>query len=811
METNLPKSSSPVTGSKTKPNIGSFKMSDAPVTPPSNLEFDATSAKTALGKKQNLFMQGLTSLFGFRKKKPSKVASRQNMEFVKVDAESDLRVAQSKIGRVFSSKLSGKLEELFDAWLNDTAQTYASALDRQKRLAELQFAIDNNSFLSQAANLYADEACQAMDNNGKLIQIECADPRMQERMEDLLIQWGVTQNRLRAVAYNLAVYGDAFWSNKVTPNGVVRCNPLNVYQVKERLEFNPVQVQSDIEQQKGYVTALNRNEKLKNLFKSLEGSENEDYSDLFDTKLFGFAMAGDMVVAPWVVTHFRLNADQSIFFPMGESAFLKALAPFRQLSATRVLQSLARVKSFPITVYSVKTHPGMDEAQQFDKINDVREQYENVGETSVGSEAYSVNTTLWLPEGSMDVKVHSPDIDINATNDLELYMDEVAIASGIPKGYLIQEFGGYGNSAISLIEQFKPFARKVYTVQSSILEGISNLFRLHFAITGEFDYRADFVLSMKFPNEEASDARTQAKQSSLDLSASVIDLVANLVGNLDAPLPPDVIQDILKKFSFLDPEDIKRWVRPNPNARSEEDESPEEFDDGMGSMGGAMPIGGDPGIGGDTLDMGDDGGEDLGAEASVADAQPSTPPTEGFQGPDAKRESYLKMERKIRIAEQQAKIRNRYIEGKKVIHEAVLREFAKIDEATINNRHYKASIIEACNIPMYELFSKANDPKASKKLREEFESPPHSEDTNEWTTMNVPKHPEENKEETEASKDEITITKNEILSIATAIYLAKEDLENKEKEEREQEQRDTERQERVLTLLGDKIPSNKEE
>ena len=146
--------------------------------------------------------------------------------------------------------------------------------------------------------------------------------------------------------------------------------------------------------------------------------------------------------------------------------------------------------------------------------------------------------------------MHSPNIDINATNDMQMYQDRVAIASGIPKGYLVQEWGGFGNSAISLIEQFKPFARKVFTVQSAILDGLSNLFRLHFAITGEFDCRTDFALSMKFPNEEASDARQSAKQSSLTLTKDVLDTVASLVGAVNAPLAPEVIEDILTKFSL---------------------------------------------------------------------------------------------------------------------------------------------------------------------------------------------------------------------------------------------------------------------
>ena len=579
-------------------------LSDAPLTSPAsnatvNQNMVPTGAKSDSGRAR--FFRGLTQLFGFRRGSQAKHPGAENMQFVKEDANSELRIAQAKIGKTFKTKLVGKLEELFNSWLTDTTDTYKILEDRNKRISELEFAIANDPFLSMAADLYADEASQ-LDVTGQLVQIDCADIRMKEKMEDLLEQWGVTQNRIRSAAYNLAAFGDAFWSNKVTKNGVVRIVPIGIHQVKERLEFNPVQVQTDISLRKGYITAINRSAKLQALFDTMENEENEEFADLFDTRLFGFAIDDDMVVPPWAITHFRLNSDQSEFAPMGRPIFLKALAPFRQCNATMVLQSLARVMAFPVTVYNVKTAPGMDEALQFDKINQVREEYENIGDTGAGSEAFSVNTKIWAPEGLLRMEMHSPNIDISATQDIEMYQDRIAIASGVPKGYLVQEWGGFGNSAISLVEQFKPFARRVFTVQSAVLDSLSNLFRLHFAITGEFDYREPFVLSLKFPNEESSDQRMAAKTNSLELSKNVLSSVASIVGAINDPLPPEVIKDILTKFSFLDPEDIKKWIKPNPNQVQSSKEEPEEFggDTGGGSLGGGGAMGG--------------GTEDLGGE-----------------------------------------------------------------------------------------------------------------------------------------------------------------------------------------------------
>lgn len=708
------------------------------------------SSQQPSGKSTNLgrfsFIRNLTSLFGFRRASPNKRNSVNNVEFIKVDQNSDLRLAQAKIAKTFSTKLTGKLGELFDAWLKDTTDTYRILEDRNKRISELEFSIQNDPFLSQAADMYADEATQ-IDVAGKLIQVDCADQRMKEKMEDLLEQWGVTQNRLRSVAYNCAAFGDSFWANKVTKNGVVRITPIGIHQVKERLEFNPVQVQTDISLQKGYLTAINRSSKLQALFDTMEAEENEEFADLWDTRLFGFAIDDDMVVPPYAITHFRLNPDQSEYFPMGRSLFLKALAPFRQCNATMVLQSLARVMSFPVTVYNVKTAPGMDEGLQFDKINQIREEYELVGDSGAGTEAFSVNTKIWAPEGLIRLEMQTPDIDINATGDIEMYQDRVAIASGIPKGYLVQEWGGFGNSAISLVEQFKPFARKVFTIQSAILDGLSNLFRLHFAITGEYDYREPFVLSMKFPNEESSDARMAAKQNSLNLSTQVLQTVAGIIGAINDPLPPEVIQDILTKFSFLDPNDIKRWIKPNPNAKAQqpgqEGGAPEEFGGGGGGIGGGAPMGG----GGAALG-GEMGGEGMmppaPTEAPIAPPEApvgeENPLAQGPQGPNKESRKktirYMVLEESIKFEERQKTLTKRYVEARDVIQEAAIQLFERVDEAQMNNRHFKYSRLEHCNEAMYNLFQKPIE----RPLEEESEQQKRAksvleEDTLSWSRI----------------------------------------------------------------------------
>jgi len=727
----------------------------SPITPNADrLEYNVPSTKQSNTKSDRTkFIGNISKLFGFQKK--ASKDGRSNIQFVKVDPDSNMSVAQSKIGKIMNTKMGSRLEEYFNSWLNETTDTIGTLQDRFKRISELEFAINNDPFLGMSVDLMADEATQ-LDQQDKLIMIDCANLRMKQRMEELLNQWSVTQSRVRSAMYNLAGYGDAFWSNKVTKNGVVRINPIDVRQILDRLEFNPVRVASDISLKQGFLSALSRDNRLQMLMDALEDEAQEEFADLFDSKLFGFVVANDLVVPPWNITHFRLSHEQSDFAPFGKPFLLKALAPFRQANATMTLQSLARIMNFPVTTYEVATTPGMDSAQQFERVNDAREQYENIGVTGNNSETYSTNTKMWLPKGLVELKVLSPNIDLNAIGDLELYQDRVVVASGVPKGYLVPDWGGFGVSGISLTEQFKPFARKVFTLQSAFLEGLTNLFRLHFAITGEFDYFEPFVLSMKFPNSEVSNDRINAKQASLDLSKSVIDTVADVIGSLNDPLPPEIVQDILTKFSFLDPEDIKKWIRVR-TTKSQGENTPDESGMGGGSFGGGSSggsSGGDDFGGGgiddtsedediegspdaseiddaqfDVGDMGDmEGGENV-SEGDIDSAQFDTEEidTSEPEAPPQKtpnNESYEAFTKKRLSEARVIELTKRFNKATPIIYNKIIKDFGRFDEIVSNKRHYKYSAPDYSSETMLKVLKNLHDgatPSRSRSLKETIE------------------------------------------------------------------------------------------
>ena len=443
------------------------------------------------------FMGRLSSLWGWRassaQDSQTKLSKKAGVQFVRVDPNNkSMRELDAKLGALFQNvPLSDRLEKLFEAWLRDSTNGYDDLRDRQKRINELNFMYYNDPFISRVVQLVADEATQ-LDVQDRLLSVESSDPRMAERIYQLLDMWGINQQRIHGMCFDLELCGEGFWANKITANGVEKIIPLQVGQILERLEFNPTKVAEEIRARQGSImTMINRDAKLQMLLQSFEELQvTEDFAEMFETKLFGYVIDNETVVPPWTVTHFRLNADHSEFYPYGRPHLLAALAPFKQAASTMTLQSLARILSFPVTLYKVKTAQGMDTAMVWDHVNSVREQYDNIGVNPVAgqSEVYSVNTKIWIPDGLLEVDVKESKADIDFVGDLEMYIDRICIASGVPKGYLVQEWGGFGASAVSLTEQFKPFARHVYTIQASFLEGLADLIRLHFVITGEFDY-----------------------------------------------------------------------------------------------------------------------------------------------------------------------------------------------------------------------------------------------------------------------------------------------------------------------------------
>jgi len=668
--------------------------------------------------KKSGFQRFLTTLYGWRKGTSSKnnATPGKSIEFQAVDVGSNESLAQavSKAIGLGGGKLSNRLETLFNDWLSDTQDSVQEISERRRRVDQLQYAKLNDPFIGRVVKLYADEATQ-LDIQDQIIAIESPDVRMTREMYMLLNKWGITQQRIRSTIEQLATFGDAFWANKVSDQGVERIIPMKQLQVSDRLEFNPIKALEEKKRREGQLAMLaDKNSLIQQMLDEM--SESMDFADMLDTKLFGYVIENDLVVPPWSVTHFRVEADSSEFAPFGVSPILGTLAPFKLAQSTITLQSIARILSFPVTLYKVKTTDKADESLQFATVDRVRQEYDNVGINPAGgnSEVYSVNTKIWMPDGLMDVDVKESKVDIGFTDDIAMYQDRVAVATGIPKGYLVQEWGGFGNSAISLTEQFKPFARSVFSLQTAFLESLADLFRLHFAINGQYDFRTPFTLSLRYPAEEVSEEKARARSDSLEMTKAVLDLIRSAIGaEEEEGLPADIVRDVMAKYSFLSPTDIVKWTRTASRSKLSGMEGGTDI--GGGGMGGGGSDEGfdlDDAIGAGSSDI------DLGADELTDDLGIEPPSSEGSdEAADAANELKKESARHSK-ANRFRELTLRYNESADALYFKVLKEQAVAD---FTRRQHHVHVSLAAH-PSMELLLKVEEQnrgvRGAQKLRE---------------------------------------------------------------------------------------------
>ena len=656
--------------------------------------------------KQSGFNRFLSTLFGWRKTSSNK--SRSSVEFAQVDVGAkDQRVGQALINSAPNLKgpMSQKLEELFNLWLNDNTDKFNELQQRASRINQLEFMYLNDPYVNRTVELYADEATQ-LDQQDTLIDIETPDLHMTRDMYKLINQWGLTQSRIRETIRQMALFGDAFWANTVTEKGVERVVPLQQYQVTDRVEFNPIKALEMKKRREGFFGSFASNNYL--IDQMLQAMEDcNSFSDLFDTKLFGFNIDDDLTVPAWSVTHFRVGADGSQFYPFGTSPILGALAPYKQTQSAVALQSLLRQTSFPITLFKVKTDENMDEAKQFALVNRVREEYDNIGVSQkVGnSEVYTVNTKIWIPDGLLDVEVKKAESSAESADvdDIKLYQDREAVALGIPKSFFGEDgWKSLNRSGKSLTQQYKPFARKCFSIQSAFLEGLADLFRLHFAITGIYDFRIPFTISMKYPVVEEDDDYTSSQKGSLEVAGSVIEFIKGAIGAAeDEPLPADIIRDIIGKYTFLDPADVIKWTRDAKYYVNVGEE-------GGGASGG---FGGGENEGDNNIDIDIGGGEgsgdigdiDLGGPGEEVDLSPDT----GAEAPEETETTNESTSKKWRIENRLREYENRPMTEAQKLREKQLVEsynsikrnlyFDSLKECAVNNFVRRGNHIEVFN------------------------------------------------------------------------------------------------------------------
>lgn len=534
--------------------------------------------------------------------------------------------ALKDIEKIALQDMSSSIQDLFEAWMNDTQNTYANIQEREDRLNALTYMADNQSYIKAAVVLTANEVSMVSDN--VIFTVLSDDPDWDEQINYLLDKvWKIDEQTIYDLAYDLTLYGEAFQGLEVSSAGIIGMEVLKPNEIVEKMEFKPVEVANFYAQcqantgSKGFTANLNQmtqsymqtntnfqfNQNQKNYISKdellkdyVENIADVASNEMFKSHLLGYRLPNDTMVAPWQVAHYMIGEHSSEFYPYGCPPLLSCLTAFRQAQRAAGLEDLRKMLSLPFTQYKVKTG-GAGMARAFDIVSTVKERFENVGLTqeTAGLEGPSLVSNIWTSDDLVTVETSSAgDAGTSeGTVSEQKYLDsKVGICTFVPRTYIDPNSEGFQMSGVALQQMFAPFRTQVASQRKIIRNVIEDLIERHCAIANI--KVPDYVLTMNVVNP----TDTSQISTKLQNAESVLDAVAGYLNVEKEKLPADIKKDILTKYGDLSPEELKKWaetldrqgeVEPEVEVDQEDAEAGfgDDIEGGMGDFGGAEDMG----------------------------------------------------------------------------------------------------------------------------------------------------------------------------------------------------------------------------
>lgn len=535
--------------------------------------------------------------------------------------------ALKDIEKIALQDMSSSIQDLFEAWMNDTQNTYANIQEREDRLNALTYMADNQSYIKAAVVLTANEVSMVSDN--VIFTVLSDDPDWDEQINYLLDKvWKIDEQTIYDLAYDLTLYGEAFQGLEVSSAGIIGMEVLKPNEIVEKMEFKPVEVANFYAQcqantgSKGFTANLNQmtqsymqtntnfqfNQNQKNYISKdellkdyVENIADVASNEMFKSHLLGYRLPNDTMVAPWQVAHYMIGEHSSEFYPYGCPPLLSCLTAFRQAQRAAGLEDLRKMLSLPFTQYKVKTG-GAGIARAFDIVSTVKERFENVGLTqeTAGLEGPSLVSNIWTSDDLVTVETRSAgDAGTSeGTVSEQKYLDsKVGICTFVPRTYIDPNSEGFQMSGVALQQMFAPFRTQVASQRKIIRNVIEDLIERHCAIANI--KVPDYVLTMNVVNP----TDTSQISTKLQNADSVLDAVAGYLNIEKEKLPADIKKDILTKYGDLSPEELKRWAETldrqgavEPEVEVDQEDADAGFGDdiesGMEDFGGADDMGG---------------------------------------------------------------------------------------------------------------------------------------------------------------------------------------------------------------------------
>ena len=478
--------------------------------------------------------------------------------------------------RMELEKFDNSTKDLWNYWM---ASCHDNAEESWKTMLSVYDDCDilnmNCAAVAKSMEIFTDETLQA-DSNNQIIFVE-AKQKIKKYIEQFFDEINLNE-LIRPTISDIVQYGNAGWVLGFDNKGVNSVKRIPIRYLRERMEFSPVDLHAALNDSNHSIHDYRRSiNSVDDLITMIQDKENA--SSYFDEYLLGFVVE-DKVLPPWKFLHFRNITNKSPFAPFGIPTFIHAMSAYRQYDAAMAMQIIARGAMFPKQVYKLTLPNVVSPTEKFAKASEFMNEMLNSGFGTSKKELPGIGDIIVTIADLFDYEQIAADIDLKGIDDIQLLKDDIYNACLLPRKLIDPGDSSFGESGVSYIEQFKPFARMVYKFQSILLNNISQLIKIHLLHTGEFELdEIEFSLSMPYPESQTNNDLISAQSSLLDLANNIIGAIEDRVTGGEK-LPPELIKTIYNKFLPYDSQTVDFWVDEALKTKVEDEpEDDEEFTD----------------------------------------------------------------------------------------------------------------------------------------------------------------------------------------------------------------------------------------
>lgn len=452
------------------------------------------------------------------------------------------------------AKMSQDTEQLYKHWLGSTIDAQKAWKSRECLWDDMDALYFNCQVITKAIELVADEVIQA-DSNDQIIFIDAKRP-VKKYIQDLFDKININ-SYIRPITIDTIQYGNAGMILGFDDKGVSEIVPIEIRSLKERLEFCPYEVKKEIQANNQLFAQFNKMSRMKTLIDSI--LDKEETTSYFKKYLFGFQIE-DTVLPPWKFIHFRNMTNKSPFAPFGIPLYIHSMAAYKQFDAAMTLKNAARVAAFPKQVISINLPNQMDPATKIEKAMEAMNEWLNIGFGQSKKELPGLGDCIFTIKDLFEFSDVKVDVDLGDMGDIDVLMDLLINSTFIPRYMLDPRDSGFGDTGVALIEKSKPFARLVYRFQSIILEGLTQLVKIHMLYNGEYNPEdTKFTLSMKYPESQINQDIVSSQNAMLDLANNIIAAIQDKITGGEL-LPPELVKSIYAQFLPWDDVKSDKWI-----------------------------------------------------------------------------------------------------------------------------------------------------------------------------------------------------------------------------------------------------------